>query len=541
MPRFRLSRPAAPASACLAAAVCLVLGSAPARGQVVPPLANDPLAPKQQYDPRNPPRFQKSNRAPYTQAPGTAVFAPAAGAGRTGFDSSNSRKKQAARPARPGVSPARAPALTPSAPPVSPYQKPAPPLGAYAQAPGTPPPETTTGPIRKPPPKRKAHVELADPYEPLGIHAGAFMLYPAVELLGGYDTNPGRSSSDPQGAKLYTVAPELRAQSNWSRHELKADLRGSYTGYSPDETPTLSRPYVNGKVDGRVDVTRATRIDLGGRLLVSSDNPGSPNLQAGLSKLPIFTTYGGSAGLGQRFNRFDVSIKGDVERTVYQDSQLTDGTSASNEDRNYNQYGGRLRGGYELSPGLMPFVEVGADTRKHDLETDPYGYQRNSKGQTVSVGSTFELSRLLTGETSIGYMQRTYDDPRLDKIAGLMGNASLVWTASALTTVKFTAASSIGESTVPGVSGTLYRDLGLQVDHAFRRWLIGSVKVGFGNDDYVGLDRNDTRYSAGAGLTYKLDRALQLKGEFRQQWLRSNVTGVDYTASIFLIGLRWQQ
>ena len=81
----------------------------------------------------------------------------------------------------------------------------------------------------------------------------------------------------------------------------------------------------------------------------------------------------------------------------------------------------------------------------------------------------------------------------------------------------------------------------MQVDHAFRRWLIGSLKLGFGNDDYVGLDRNDMRYTAGVGLTYKLDRSLQLNGEFRQQWLRSNVAGVDYNASIFLVGLRWQQ
>ena len=151
-------------------------------------------------------------------------------------------------------------------------------------------------------------------------------------------------------------------QSNWSRHELKADLRGSYTGYSPDATPTLSRPYFNGKVDGRIDVTRDTRIDLGTRVLVSTDNPGSPNLQAGLAKLPIFTTFGGSAGIGQRFNRFDLAIKGDVERTVYQNSTLTDGSTASNDDRNYNQYSGTLRGGYELTPGVKPFVEVGADT-----------------------------------------------------------------------------------------------------------------------------------------------------------------------------------
>ena len=44
---------------------------------------------------------------------------------------------------------------------------------------------------------------------------------------------------------------------------------------------------------------------------------------------PIFTTVGGTAGIGQRFNRFDLSVKGDTERTVYQHSTLTDGSISS--------------------------------------------------------------------------------------------------------------------------------------------------------------------------------------------------------------------
>ena len=273
------------------------------------------------------------------------------------------------------------------------------------------------------------------------MQAGAFTLFPAVELIGGYDTNPARAPGG-QGASLYTVAPELQAQSNWSRHELKADLRGSYTGYSPDATPTLSRPYFNGKVDGRIDVTSDTRIDLGSRVLVSTDNPGSPNLQAGLAKLPIFTTFGGSAGIGQRFNRFELAIKGDVERTVYQNSSLTDGTTASNEDRQYNQYGGTLRGSYELTPGVKPFVEVGADTRVHDLETDLSGYQRNSKGLTGKVGTTFDLRGRSPAKSRSAIRSAPTRIRGCDKITGLIGDASLIWTANALTTVKLTATSS---------------------------------------------------------------------------------------------------
>ncbi|MGN6571356.1 MAG: outer membrane beta-barrel protein [Pseudolabrys sp.] len=534
----------------LIAAACLAAGGARAQTAFQFP---DPLTPKLQTDPRKPPTFKKVTTPSKTQFGPPQNFAPASGAGKTGFDSTNARKKAARR--KPGATaaaekqataPGAAQPLTIS--PATPSQKPA--DNAFAQAPAAPPgsPPVEIGPIRKPPPKRKAHTEPPDEYTPLGIRAGAFDLYPALELIGGYATNPG-ASPDPKGAALYTIAPELRAQSNWSRHELKAELRGSYTGYSPDESPTLSRPYFNGKVDGRIDVRDTTRVDLGARTLVSTDNPGSPNLQAGLSKLPVFVTYGGNAGVTQRLNRFEITVKGDAERTSYQDSQLTDGTSASNQDRNYNQYTATLRGGYELTPGVKPFVEVGIDTRVHDLSTDFSGYQRNSKGFVGNVGTTFEMTRVLTGEVSVGYLTRDYDDQRFDRLKGLIGSASLVWTVDALNTVKLTGTSTLGESNIPGVPGVFYRDAGVQWDHAFRRWLIGSLKVGIGQDLYEGSPtattdvggRTDNRYSVGAGLTYKIDRTMQVKGEFQQNWLRSNVSGVDYTASTFLLGIRLQR
>ena len=554
----------------IAAAGLLLAGQA--RAQLGPPFP-DPLAPQLNTDPRKPQTFRPFDRRTQRNADQPTLFAlPPSGAGTTGFNSTNVKKKLPPKRARSTAAAATtnaqpATAATPLADAVSPYQKPVPPLpggNAMAAAPPGTPPVPEIGPIRKLPPKRKAHAdEPTDPYEPLGLRAGAFDLYPALELIGGYNNNPGAAPGGGAAAWLYTIAPELRVQSNWSRHELKGNFQGSYTGYTPDQVPTLSRPYFNGQVNSRWDIWHSTHLLLDPNVTVSTDNPGSPNLQAGLSKLPVFVTFGGDAGVKQEFSRFELTLKGAAQRTSYQHSTLTDGTTVSNTDRNFNQFGGTLRGSYELTPGVKPFVEVGADTRIHDDDFDLSGFQRNSKGVTVEAGSTFELAHRLTGEIALGYTKRTYEDPRLVPLAGLIGEASLIWTASALTTVKLSGTSTAGESTIPGVSGVLYRDVGLQVDHAFRRWLIGTLKLGFGIDDYVGSgdglspasvcdcvvstpggtgpDRQDLRYAIGLGLTYKIDRTMQIKGEFRQDWLRSNVSGNDYAASTFLLGLRFQR
>src|SRR5258708_7513155 len=277
------------------------------------------------------------------------------------------------------------------------------------------------------------------------------------------------------------VAPELVVACGWTRHSLVADLRGSFTGYgstfpSPpgqiSGVPTsVDRPDFTGKVDGRLDVTRDTRVNSELRLRVGTDNPGSPNIQAGLSKYPLYATTGGSLGVEQDFNRLRVSAIGNVDRTAYQDSQLTDGESTSNNDRNFNQYGGVGRASYDLLPGLRPFGEIEGDSRAHDTRFDRNGFQRDSSGGYVKAGTTFEFTRLLTGEASIGYALRTYTDPHLEKLTGLLTSASLVWAATPLTTAKFIANTSIDETTLPGVAGVLTRTYTAEVDHDFRRWL----------------------------------------------------------------------
>lgn len=506
------------------------------------------LRPALEGDPNNPPRFRAAARATQDSGDGTLFEArPAFGAGSTGFDSSNmsrrkkAQKAKAAAKAKTQAQPAaQAPAAQASA-----VQAPA------AQAAAVPQSEqrrgtsvsdaapVTTASTMAPtiPPRRRRPVE-EKPFDPVGIGAGSFRLYPAIEFIGGYDSNPARSMTG-SGSWFTSVAPELRAQSNWRRHELTANLRGNYTAY--ESASDLNRPNVDAKVNGRVDIFSTTRLDLEGRFLVSTDNPGSPNLQAGLAKLPINTTLGGSAGVVQRFNRFELGLKGSVDRTVYQPSTFTDGSIGSNDDRNFNQYGAVLRGGYELAPGAKPFAEVGADRRVHDIPVDAFGLRRDSDGWYGKVGTTFEYSQKLTGEIAVGYLTRRYQDPSLQPLGGVTFDAALTWFASGLTTVKLTAKTSVDESRVADVSGVFTREVALQVDHAFRRWLVGTGKLARALDTYQGSGREDERYVASAAVTYLLSRELQLKGEYRREWMQSNTPDNGYKADVVLFGVRLQR
>ena len=467
------------------------------------------------------------------------------GAADTGFDSLNrARKKPKLFPGQPKPKPSPGPGTPPPAmagqaalapvPPASPSKPPMPPALA-ARADGQPP-------RRRLPPDD-------DPFGAVGDHAGGFLIKSALEVSGGYDSNPGRTSV-PKGSPFYVVAPEFLAASDWDRHALVADLRGSFTGYgntfppidgtiSPAPT-NVDRPDFTGHIDGRLDVSRDFSLTAELRLRAATDNPGSPNIQAGLAKYPIFTTLGGTVGFDQNFNRLNIAAGATIDRTVYQDSQLTDGTSTSNDDRNFTQTGGLGRISYELLPGVKPFVEIEGDSRVHDLQFDRNGYDRDSSGGSATAGSSFEFSRLLTGELAAGYALRDYVDPRLNRLQGLLTSASLVWSATPLTTAKFLSTTSLDETTLPGVSGVLTHLYTVEVDHDFRRWLTAVGRFSYGTLDYQGDDRHDKTYTVAGDLIYKATRNIWIKGELRRDWLDSSLVGYSTASTVVMLGVRVQ-
>ena len=477
----------------------------------------------------------------------TYGLAAASGASASGYDSLNRTRKKPkyypgqARPKPPPGPGSRAPVIS-----TDPARRSIPP-SATANKPPIPPAMASS--VAGQPLRKRLRID-DDPFGSVGDYAGGFLIKSAVELGGGYDSNPGRTAVA-KGSPFVVVAPEFLAVSDWERHAVVADLRGSFTGYGNHFPPpgdgtissvptNLDRPDFTGHIDGRLDVSHDTRLLSQMRLRVSTDNPGSPNIQAGLAKYPIFTTLGGTVGVDQNFNRLQLSAGGTVDRTVYTDSKLTDGTSTGNDDRNFNQFGGVARVSYDLLPGVKPFAEIEGDSRVHDVKLDRSGFQRDSSGGYVKAGSSFEFSRLLTGEISVGFAARDYVDPRLDRLQGLLTSASLTWTATPLTTAKFYSTTSIDETTVPGVSGVLTHVYTVEADHDFRRWLTAIGKFTWGSLDYQGDGRRDRIYTISGDLVYKMTRNLWVKATLRRDWLDSNLPGNSTASTVAMLGLRVQ-
>ncbi|WP_457795575.1 outer membrane beta-barrel protein [Methylocystis sp. S23] len=413
-----------------------------------------------------------------------------------------------------------------------------------APLPPVPPPPVTVAvepPIKA---KPKPKVEL-NPYDPLGVPVGSTLIFPYVQTDGGYDDNPNRLAPtyNPRGSFFFRGEGGVKVKSNWARHRLEGELRGGYSEYF--DYPAASRPDASGTMAARYDVTQDTALDLRGRLLLDTQRPGAPAIQPGQSNIyvvnrPIVLGVGTQAGVSQKFGRIGVELRGTYDRVWYQDAQYSDGSTLNLAATSYNGFGGLLRTSYEATPDLKPFVEGTFDARVHDSPTDFNGFYRDSTGYIVRGGAQFNVTEMVKGEVSGGYGRRDYDDPRLVPLRGPVIDAALIYTPSALTTLTLRGSTSMNETTLANASGVLTRSVTATLSHDLLRNLNVTVTGNYFNNNYQGADVQERGGSVGVALDYKVTRTVSLRGGYRYELLDTSFPNADYTANVYLVGLRFQ-
>ena len=378
----------------------------------------------------------------------------------------------------------------------------------------------------------------ADPYAQVGYRAAGVSFFPAVQQGVGHDSNPNRTSGPTTGSLLLRSEGELRVRSDWSRHELTGVLRGAYNDYP--SARGADRPDGLGRLNLRLDALPDTQVDLEARYLLEALRPGSAELKASTTEWPLIASAGASTGVTQRFNRLSVGLRGSVDRAVYEDARLTSGPALDLGDRDRTHYEARLRAGYELKPGLAPFVEGIADTRVYDRDADQAGFRRGSDGIGVRAGSTFEITSLMTGEAAAGYMTREFEDRRLKDLRGPLADGALIWSPTPLTTVRLGGSTQQAETSIAGASGALVGRATFEVQHDLRRNLSLIGGVTFSEADYRGIDLREEGFAGSVKLDYRLTRSVALRASFTHERLKSTDPGADYTANVYLFGLRFQ-
>ena len=392
------------------------------------------------------------------------------------------------------------------------------------------PPGPTLAQAPPPAPRRPRREER--PFDPVGIYAGNLRLTPYAEQSVGYASNPLGSAGTAKASAFSDTEIGVGLQSNWSRNELTGSARLGYNEYF--QARGASAPYGAGVVNYRLDASHDLSFDTEGRYRLGTQT----NSQLGLGgvptqKLTLVSNYGATLGATQKFGDLSLGLHGTLDRVQY------NGGSLATDD--YADYGLRLRASYRLSEALQPFAEVDGDARRYDKALDASGYDRASVGVAGRAGLRVSFSQMLTGEASAGYGARDYRDARLAPVGAPLLDASLIWSATPLTTVTLRTSTTLQDAVVSGASADINRAYTINLDHALTERIKLGLSAGLATDHYLGIDERDHSYNLGLTGEYHLSREVVLKASLTHQQFTSSTPGSSYKSDTAMVGVRLQR
>jgi len=377
-----------------------------------------------------------------------------------------------------------------------------------------------------------------NPFSPTGIRVGTFVIRPTLQQGIEYTTNAAGTASGGSDVLSETTL-RLNAQSDWSRHSATLDAFGTYR--------TSLRGTGFRELLGGVDA--AARFDLGKAYELKTalgyrrrpEEATSPVGLPATTSRPLRQTITGEVGLEKAIGPLRFGVTGAVARNTYGSADLVGGGTLSQADRNQTLYTAKLRGGYEISPALLPFIELEAGRRNYDLRLDTNGYARSANRLGARAGVEFDRGEKLNGRIAAGIISENFDDARLGTLSAFAIDGAVNWSPMRGTTVTLTGATEIEGTTTAGESGSVLHATSLGISRRLWAQLTADAVLGASFRRYVTTGDSDRTLSAEARLTYWLNRYAGLTGRARHEATSSTIAGRDSRTTSVFLGLTMQR
>lgn len=344
-----------------------------------------------------------------------------------------------------------------------------------------------------------------------GIRLGTFVLRPTVSQS--VQTESDRSGGDTTHRTYLQTGIGGTLTSDWSRHELTVTGGGEWQKNIAGEGET--QPEVDIGADLRLDFADDTVAHVTGGYRFYREDTDDPNAISDASTQSGVNQFSGGLSVERDFGRLRGTTSIALERDIYSDATLSDGTKLSMKDR--DQTSGQLRGrlGYEISPALIPFVEAYVGRAIYDDERDSQGFARSSRSYGGRGGVEVDLGEKLRGELGLGYERVSYEDSRLDAIGAFTIDAAVNWSPRRGTDVTLGFATSVNPLTTANESGYVDYTPTALITHELRENLVARLSGATTWRRYPSNSSFDdeTTYATTAGLSWGLNRYLDLTGD----------------------------
>ena len=205
-------------------------------------------------------------------------------------------------------------------------------------------------------------------YDPLGIRAGSFLVFPELAIQEIYTDNVEFAEDDEESDFITLISPSVNFESQWSRHQLGVEVRSDIAINAENSDEDYQD--VSANANGVLDVSRQT--ELTGNGLVRYGHVGRDDPEDAGDDEPVsFFEFGGGGAINHQINRLGFGLGAEAFRTTFDDE--------AEEDRNATIYEFIARSSYEVSPRLDMFVEGVYGLEDRDDNVDDAGIERDNR------------------------------------------------------------------------------------------------------------------------------------------------------------------
>lgn len=376
-----------------------------------------------------------------------------------------------------------------------------------------------------------------DPFAPIGIRAGNFILRPSLDQGLRSTTNANNSASG-KSATISESTLRLNLESDWASHQAVLDAAGTFSRSLSGQH--VSDPQANIQGSLHLELSDLTMLNLAAGYDLRRESASDPNGVGGIGvrSRSLVHNYNAQAALERDLGSIFGSVTARGTHTAYGNAKLDNGASISQSLRDNSYMGATLRGGFSLNAALRPFAEIEAGRRTYSHDN---GYDRDYTQLALRGGILFDMGEKFYGEFALGYMHAKSGDDRLNNIGGLSAQAAINWSPQRGTDLRLGAQTYLETADIAGGNSSLLYLANLTITRMVRSDLTISATLDATIRD--NKDGSGTDYGLGveAGATYWFNRFFGINGTLRHEFINSDVASRKYSANSIYFGVKMQR
>ena len=353
-------------------------------------------------------------------------------------------------------------------------------------------------------------------YDTPVIREGAFTIRPNIDEAFGYDSNVVGGAINGKGSSQLSSGGGVSVNTDASRYSLGVTAGVNNVEYW--DVSRLSHTDYNASLGGSYNFGRdvgyaSVSYQNANELPYDIGTNGSAIIQ--LNKPLNFSDTDFRASYSTEFGRFTVQPNVDYQLLRFARGDFlgvpagaANAFDQTQRDSNVLQGGTVIR--YEFQPERDAVLVVNGNYDSYTHGNQPNIGVVASTGATVLAGLDYQISGATTVRALGGYQQRFFEGHGTPNQGAPIGEFDVIWNPTGLTTVTAAYARTIEDATTDTVTGYTFDNLSLTVDHELYRNILLEANALLRSAGYQNSNLQQQNYGGGAGVTYLVNRHIQL-------------------------------